>query len=700
MFGISIGVRPRVLAALSEAQLFFNRVTTAGGTLSTTEQQAVTELVADLKSYGIWNKMKAIYPMVGSPKNLFSYTTDFSAAYWVGQNVNITLNATTAPDGSNTAIKLEKTVGAFVGSRVFTGDNPWKQDNIVTMSCYVKNSTAVLAEMRLDAAGNTCNAQFNFSTNTIGGGGGRYISSSATSVGNGWYRISVTGNMLSINTPDFAMHYGGDVGSSYFIWGMQVEIGNTMTSLLPIPGNRNTMAAAACSQNLVGPNYTGSFSSGWSYLPSGIFGNGSSAFMNTGFIPSTSLSLNSGHISIYSRTNLEREDCDFGNDSASSGGLVGPEQTILTRYPGLGTTFVYGVYNGGAGGADSRGLFIANRDSSTNTTGYRNLEKLRDSAQTSGLGTQPLTIGAQSGRTRFTNRQYAFASIGDGLMDTEAYNLFRAVEKFQGKLNRAIIIPVVSDADAQNYIYRIYDAGGAITTTEANAVNQFTIDLKAAGVWNKMHAIYPMLGSSAAACAQNLKSSSYTATFTSGWTFASTGVKGNGANAYMETNFTPSSHFASFNNGASFYSRTNGVFSTYEYGVQSTGGIGHNVYVNYSSFGARWHLQCVFADRPIYTPTSGEGSGLYVGVTGAANDRRFYKNGVEVANNTNTSSVAITSLTQSIPLGCLRDISSGYQMFSSREFALFALHQNLTAGEVTSYTSANLTFQTALSRNV
>jgi hypothetical protein len=701
MFGVSIGVRPRVLAALTEAQAFIQRVTTAGGILTTTEQQAVTELVAELKTYGIWTKMKAIYPMVGAPKNLFSYTTDFSNAYWVGQNVNITLNATTAPDGSNTAIKLEKTAGEFVVSRVFTGDNPWKQDNIVTMSCYVKNSTAVLAELRLDAAGNTCNAQFNFSTNSMTGGGGRYLSSSSTFVGDGWYRISVTGTMLGFQTPDYALHYGGSVGSSYFIWGMQVELGGSMTSLLPIVGSRNSMAAAACAQNLVGPSYTGSFTSGWGYLPSGIVGNGTSTSMSTGFTPSTSLTLSSGHISIYSRTDVQAEDCDFGNDSASSGALVAPEQHILSRYTGLGTVFTYGTYTGGAGGSNSTGLFITNRNSSTNTTGFRNLTKMLDIAQTSGLGTQPLTVGAQSGKTRFTSRQYAFASIGDGFTDTEANNFYRAVQKFQGKLNRSVGVPIVSDTDAQDYVFRVYTAGGTLTTTELNAVNQFTIDLKAAGVWTKMHAIYPMLGSSAAACAQNLKSSSFTATFTSvGWTFASTGVKGNGSSAYMDTGFTPSSHFASFNNGASFYSRTTGVANSYEYGVQATGGIGHNVYVNYSTFGARWHLQCTFADRPLYSPTAGEGSGLYVGVTGASNDRRFYKNGSLVASNTNTSGVAISSLAQSIPLGCLRDSTNGYQMFSAREFSLFALHENLTAGEVTSYTNANSTFQTTLSRNV
>jgi hypothetical protein len=49
-----------------DAQAFFNRVTAAGGTLSTIEQTSVNTLTIDLKGYGIWNKMRVIYPMVGA----------------------------------------------------------------------------------------------------------------------------------------------------------------------------------------------------------------------------------------------------------------------------------------------------------------------------------------------------------------------------------------------------------------------------------------------------------------------------------------------------------------------------------------------------------------------------------------------------------------------------------------------------------
>jgi len=100
------------------------------------------------------------------------------------------------------------------------------------------------------------------------------------------------------------------------------------------------------------------------------------------------------------------------------------------------------------------------------------------------------------------------------------------------------------DADAQAFFDRVTTAGGTLTTTEKNATNQLVLDMKSAGIWTSMKAIYPMVGASAAACAQNLKSSSFTGTFSSGWTFASTGVTPNGTSAYMNTGLNPSSNLA------------------------------------------------------------------------------------------------------------------------------------------------------------
>ena len=91
------------------------------------------------------------------------------------------------------------------------------------------------------------------------------------------------------------------------------------------------------------------------------------------------------------------------------------------------------------------------------------------------------------------------------------------------------------DSDAQAFFTRVTSAGGTLSATEKLATNQLVLDMKSAGIWSSMKAIYPMVGASAAACAQNLKSASFTGSFSSGWTFASTGVTPNGTSAYFNT---------------------------------------------------------------------------------------------------------------------------------------------------------------------
>ena len=100
------------------------------------------------------------------------------------------------------------------------------------------------------------------------------------------------------------------------------------------------------------------------------------------------------------------------------------------------------------------------------------------------------------------------------------------------------------DADAQAFFDRVTTAGGTLTTTEKDATNQLVLDMKSAGIWSSMKAVYPMVGARAAACAQNLKSSSFTGTFSSGWTFASSGVTPNGTSAFMNSGLNASTNLS------------------------------------------------------------------------------------------------------------------------------------------------------------
>ena len=146
--------------------------------------------------------------------------------------------------------------------------------------------------------------------------------------------------------------------------------------------------------------------------------------------------------------------------------------------------------------------------------------------------------------------------------------------------SNTISVTTTYDSDAQAFFDRVTAAGGTLTTTEKNATNKLVLDMKSAGIWTAMRAVYPMVGASAAACAQNLKSSSFTGTFSSGWTFASTGAKPNGTSAYFNTNFNPNGLITSTNSHLSLYQsnatgsadRINGIFASQYFFVDLWGG--------------------------------------------------------------------------------------------------------------------------------
>lgn len=85
-----------------DAQAFF----TASGLTGATELNAVNQLVLDLKGFGIWTKMKAIYPIVGGTAALHKWNLkdpqDLNAAFRLVFNGGWTHTATGAlPNGVN-----------------------------------------------------------------------------------------------------------------------------------------------------------------------------------------------------------------------------------------------------------------------------------------------------------------------------------------------------------------------------------------------------------------------------------------------------------------------------------------------------------------------------------------------------------------------------------------------------------------------
>jgi SPP1 family predicted phage head-tail adaptor len=253
------------------------------------------------------------------------------------------------------------------------------------------------------------------------------------------------------------------------------------------------------------------------------------------------------------------------------------------------------------------------------------------------------------------------------------------------------------DADAAAFFARVTTAGGTLTTTEQNAVNTLVVQMKADGIWNKMKAIYPMVGASAAACAQNLKSSSFTGTFTSGWTFAATGVQGNGTSAFFNTLFNPNAQSTQNSSHVSVYLRTNsggssqGIFTC----ASDYGSISNNFGIGKYNGGVsmRGYIGSALSNG---AAVSSNNLGLWTVSTNGSSTQILYEDGVSVSN---------LAYNQSLPnfnvyLGAGNYGTGGAQLYSAFNFAFSSIGDGLSATDITNFYTAVQAFQTSLNRQV
>jgi hypothetical protein len=242
------------------------------------------------------------------------------------------------------------------------------------------------------------------------------------------------------------------------------------------------------------------------------------------------------------------------------------------------------------------------------------------------------------------------------------------------------------DADWLAYYNRVIAAGGSLTTAEQNATKQLVADLKANSLWTPMKAIYPMVGASAAACAQNLKSSSFTGTFTSGWTFASTGATPNGTSAYFDTTIIPLTSLTLNSTHISMYSRTDSAIGAYDYNA-----------------GQDLEIVAKYSGIYYYAVNSGEisagaqstSAGFFNVSRTASNSQKAYYNG-SVKHTSTNSSTALPIL--SLIYGALNAVTKAY--WTNRQTAFLSAGDGLTDTQASALYTAVQTFQTTLSRQV
>jgi hypothetical protein len=189
------------------------------------------------------------------PRNLLGYSEEFNNAYWVKQDITVTANATTAPNGTMTAdsvVPTTVTTTHQISKSAVTSAQH-------TMSVYAKANGYDTIEI-LDFTNGVNGAIFNLTNGTLtnrGSGVG-----TITNVGNGWYRCTATAITTGIRfyIPNSLPNFTGNGTSGLFIWGAQLDLGATATEYFPTTTRLNIpridYTNGSCPSLLVEPQRT------------------------------------------------------------------------------------------------------------------------------------------------------------------------------------------------------------------------------------------------------------------------------------------------------------------------------------------------------------------------------------------------------------------------------------------------------------
>ena len=172
---------------------------------------------------------------------------------------------------------------------------------------------------------------------------------------------------------------------------------------------------------------------GWTHSSNGATPSGSNGWANTYLTTQGSLGLNSTHVSVYSRTNVDILAPSIGN---VTGGAT-QEVSMWLRSGGSAFLRVNNPTASTTASTDSRGLFIGNRNSSTQIDLSIRGTQTTFSNTSNSLTTTVMQLGGVNPNF-FDTKQLAFASIGDGLTAQNMTDLTTAVNAFQVSLSRNV----------------------------------------------------------------------------------------------------------------------------------------------------------------------------------------------------------------------------------------------------------------------
>jgi len=179
--------------------------------------------------------------LVYANNNLVVQSENFGTT-WVTTNSSVSTNVTTAPDGTTTADKLTEALDVNSVHQVAQTSVTVMSSATYTASVYAKADTRTRVRIAFIVGGTGgVLADANLTSGTIGAassfGGGTAVTSAIQSVGNGWFRILITGSGPAGTSGELRCElldatgnrqYNGDGTSGLFLWGAMLNIGSTV----------------------------------------------------------------------------------------------------------------------------------------------------------------------------------------------------------------------------------------------------------------------------------------------------------------------------------------------------------------------------------------------------------------------------------------------------------------------------------------
>jgi hypothetical protein len=247
------------------------------------------------------------------------------------------------------------------------------------------------------------------------------------------------------------------------------------------------------------------------------------------------------------------------------------------------------------------------------------------------------------------------------------------------------------DPDAQAFL----TAASITDPTISGAINTLVVQMKSAGIWTKMKAIYPLVGGTDNTHKWNLKDPrdldpAYRLAFNGGITHDANGITSNGVNGFAETYLNDIIDLTSDNKSISMYIRNVLTIGSPMGLIDVFGQVSNRFYPefagdDYSTLGLAQSGKSI----------AGTQMGFFTMSKGAPGIFKYYRPG--------TSSITVSAADEPNVNGTYYLLASNNPLgaeFSEANLAFASIQEALSDREEANFRTAIETFQTTLSRNV